>query len=75
MFNGPMGVFEMTSFVMGTAMVAELTAEEPDQGVTTIVGGEDSVVAINQARLELRVSSNQHRGRGIVGAVGGEGAS
>jgi len=55
-FNGPMGVFEMTPFATGTTTVAELMAEATDRGATTIVGGGDSVAAVNQAGLGSRVS-------------------
>ena len=55
-FNGPMGVFEMKPFATGTITVAELMAEATDRGATTIVGGGDSVAAVNQAGLGQRVS-------------------
>mmetsp|Transcript_27612 Transcript_27612/g.41153 ORF Transcript_27612/g.41153 Transcript_27612/m.41153 type:complete len:446 (+) Transcript_27612:2311-3648(+) len=55
-FNGPMGVFEMKPFACGTITVAELMAEATDRGATTIVGGGDSVAAVNQAGLGDRVS-------------------
>ncbi|KAL7532062.1 hypothetical protein ACHAXR_004408 [Thalassiosira sp. AJA248-18] len=55
-FNGPMGVFEMKPFATGTITVAELMAEATDRGATTIVGGGDSVAAVNQAGLGSRVS-------------------
>lgn len=55
-FNGPMGVFEMEQFATGTTTVAELMAEATDRGATTIVGGGDSVAAVNQAGLGDRVS-------------------
>lgn len=55
-FNGPMGVFEMEAFATGTITVAELMAEATDRGATTIVGGGDSVAAVNQAGLGSRVS-------------------
>ncbi|KAL3792952.1 hypothetical protein HJC23_010965 [Cyclotella cryptica] len=55
-FNGPMGVFEMKPFATGTITVAELMAEATDRGAITIVGGGDSVAAVNQAGLGDRVS-------------------
>merc|ERR1719276_690569 len=48
-FNGPMGVFEMSNFATGTVTVAKLMAEATERGATTIVGGGDSVAAVNQA--------------------------
>jgi phosphoglycerate kinase len=47
-WNGPMGVFELAPFAKGTTAVAEMLA---DSGATTIVGGGDSVSAIQQAGL------------------------
>ena len=55
-FNGPMGVFEMEPFALGTNTVARLLAVAMDRGATTIVGGGDSVAAVNQAGLGDRVS-------------------
>mmetsp|Transcript_8016 Transcript_8016/g.11444 ORF Transcript_8016/g.11444 Transcript_8016/m.11444 type:complete len:446 (-) Transcript_8016:249-1586(-) len=55
-FNGPMGVFEMDNFAKGTVTVAELMAEATENGATTIVGGGDSVAAVNQAGLGDKVS-------------------
>ncbi len=55
-FNGPMGVFEMDNFAKGTVTVAELMAKATERGATTIVGGGDSVAAVNQAGLGDKVS-------------------
>ena len=55
-FNGPMGVFEMEQFATGTITVAELMAEATSRGAITIVGGGDSVAAVNQAGLGDKVS-------------------
>jgi phosphoglycerate kinase len=52
-WNGPMGVFEMPSFAKGTFQVAEILAES---NATTIVGGGDSVAAVNKAGLDDRMS-------------------
>jgi phosphoglycerate kinase len=46
-FNGPMGVFEMEPFALGTNTVTRLLAEVTDRDATTIVGGGDSVAAVN----------------------------
>ena len=56
LWNGPMGVFEMEPFAGGTRHVAEALAQATDAGATTIVGGGDSVAAINDAGLADRVS-------------------
>lgn len=55
-FNGPMGVFEMENFAHGTISVAEAMAKATERGATTIVGGGDSVAAVNQAGLGEKVS-------------------
>ena len=51
-----MGVFEMEPFAIGTFKTAELLAEATARGCVTIVGGGDSVAAVNQAGLGDKVS-------------------
>ncbi|KAL7692806.1 putative phosphoglycerate kinase [Plasmopara halstedii] len=55
-WNGPMGVFEFSEFAKGTFGVAEALAESTDCGITTIVGGGDSVAAVEQAGLGSKMS-------------------
>lgn len=56
-WNGPMGVFEMSNFADGTNAVAKMLADATEsRGAVTIVGGGDSVAAINQAGLGDKVS-------------------
>ncbi|MGH2568010.1 MAG: phosphoglycerate kinase, partial [Bacteroidota bacterium] len=55
-WNGPMGVFEMTNFAAGTLAIARALAEATKAGATTIVGGGDSASAIAQAGLDKAVS-------------------
>ena len=55
-WNGPMGVFEMSNFAKGTFAIAETLAEVTTNGALTIVGGGDSVAAIKQMRFEERIS-------------------
>jgi len=56
LWNGPMGVFEMKSFQHGTKEIALAVAEATKNGAFTLVGGGDSVAAINQFGLENEVS-------------------
>ncbi|EES19743.1 hypothetical protein BDA96_09G194300 [Sorghum bicolor] len=47
-WNGPMGVFEFDKFAVGTEAVAKKLAELSAKGVTTIIGGGDSVAAVEK---------------------------
>ncbi len=55
-WNGPMGVFEMSNFAKGTYIVAEAMAEATTKGTVTIVGGGDSAAAIAQMKFDTKVS-------------------
>jgi phosphoglycerate kinase len=50
-WNGPMGVFEIPKFAGGTKKLAKVIVEATKRGATTVVGGGDSVAAINQLGL------------------------
>ena len=56
LWNGPMGVFEMESFQSGTKSVALSIAEATKNGTYTLIGGGDSVAAINKFKLADQVS-------------------
>ncbi len=56
LWNGPMGVFEMSSFENGTKQVALAIAEATKNGAYTLIGGGDSVAAINKYNLANQVS-------------------
>merc|ERR1711988_1768727 len=55
-WNGPMGVFEMEAFAKGTFDVADTLAEATGSGCITIVGGGDSVAAVEKAGLGEKMS-------------------
>ncbi len=55
-WNGPMGVFEMPNFAIGTNAIATALVEATKAGAKTIIGGGDSAAAITQAGLEKQVS-------------------
>jgi phosphoglycerate kinase len=56
LWNGPMGVFEMEKFQAGTRSVALAVAEATKSGAFSLVGGGDSVAAVNQFGLNEQVS-------------------
>lgn len=56
LWNGPMGVFEMEKFQHGTKCVAKAVAEATEKGAFSLVGGGDSVSAVNQFGFSDQVS-------------------
>jgi phosphoglycerate kinase len=56
LWNGPMGVFEMPNFSQGTIDVAHAIVRATEQGAFSLIGGGDSVAAINQFNLADKVS-------------------
>jgi phosphoglycerate kinase len=55
-WNGPMGVFEIEAFAKGTEGVARAVAEASSSGATSVIGGGDSVAAVNKLGLEDSMS-------------------
>jgi phosphoglycerate kinase len=56
LWNGPMGVFEMEKFQHGTKCIATAVAEATQKGAFSLVGGGDSVAAVNQFGYTDKVS-------------------
>ncbi len=56
LWNGPMGVFEMSNFQSGTIAIANAVANATTSGAFSLVGGGDSVAAVNQFNLADKVS-------------------
>jgi phosphoglycerate kinase len=55
-WNGPMGIFEVAPFAEGTNAIARFMAERSRKGVVTVVGGGDSVAAVEQLGLVDQMS-------------------
>ena len=56
LWNGPMGVFEMEKFAKGTTAIAHAVAQATANGAFSLIGGGDSVAAINKNKLADKVS-------------------
>ena len=56
LWNGPMGVFEDKRFAEGTFAVARAVADATQKGAKSIIGGGDSVKALNMTSLTERVT-------------------
>jgi phosphoglycerate kinase len=56
LWNGPMGVFEMEKFQHGTKVIAQAVAEATEKGAFSLVGGGDSVAAVNKFGFADKVS-------------------
>ncbi|MDF1573264.1 MAG: phosphoglycerate kinase [Bacteroidales bacterium] len=56
LWNGPAGVFEMPNFQKGTVAIAKAIAESTSKGAFSLVGGGDSVAAVNKFGLADKIS-------------------
>jgi phosphoglycerate kinase len=55
-WNGPLGVFEIPSFAQGTRTIARFLAAKAEAGATVVIGGGDSVAAVQQQGLADRMT-------------------
>jgi phosphoglycerate kinase len=56
LWNGPMGVFELSPFREGTFFIARALAEAADRGAVVVLGGGDSAAAANAAGVSDRMT-------------------
>ena len=71
LWNGPMGVFEMPNFAQGTIAIAKALVKATQHGAFTLIGGGDSVAAINQFGLAEQVSYVSTGGGAMLEALEG----
>jgi len=72
LWNGPAGVFEFDKFGKGTEAVAKAVAEATKGGAYSLVGGGDSVAAINKYHLADEVSYVSTGGGALIEAIEGK---
>ena len=72
LWNGPMGVFEMPNFQKGTVEIAQAIARATAKGAFSLVGGGDSVAAINKFHLADKVSYVSTGGGALLEYIEGQ---
>ena len=72
LWNGPVGVFEMEKFAGGTKAIAEAVVAATKNGAFSLIGGGDSVAAINQFGLATQVSYVSTGGGALLEAFEGK---
>ena len=72
LWNGPVGVFEFENFAHGTGEIAKYVAEATAQGAYSLVGGGDSVAAVNKFGLADKVSYVSTGGGAMLEAIEGK---
>jgi phosphoglycerate kinase len=72
LWNGPVGVFEFDKFSTGTRAVADAIVDATSRGAYSLIGGGDSVAAINKFGLADRVSYNSTGGGALLEYIEGK---
>jgi phosphoglycerate kinase len=72
LWNGPMGVFEMAHFSNGTLRVAMAVARSTDMGAYSLVGGGDSIAAVNKYSLAHKISYISTAGGALLEYIEGK---
>ncbi len=72
LWNGPVGVFEFDNFAHGTGEIAKYVAEATKKGAYSLVGGGDSVAAVNKFGLADQVSYVSTGGGAMLEAIEGK---
>ncbi len=72
LWNGPIGVFEMSNFSLGTLKVALSVARATDNGSYSLIGGGDSIAAVNQFGLAHKVSYISTAGGALLEYIEGK---
>ncbi|MGD0956526.1 MAG: phosphoglycerate kinase [Candidatus Acidiferrales bacterium] len=71
-WNGPLGMFEKPAFAQGTLGIAKAVAAATKAGATSIIGGGDSVAAVEQARVADQISHISTGGGASLEFLAGE---
>ena len=72
LWNGPIGVFEMSNFSMGTLKVAMSVARATDKGAFSLIGGGDSIAAVNKYSLAYKISYISTAGGALLEYIEGK---
>jgi len=72
LWNGPIGVFEMPHFSMGTLKIAMSVARATDKGAYSVIGGGDSIAAVNKYSLAHKISYISTAGGALLEYIEGK---